>query len=513
MSKMSELTKREFVSLMMGLPATAFLSTVAGAQSAAGLNIAFMADIQSWDPTAVTFPVGQSIFKCVYDSPLHYSSEQKLQPRQIVARKWLDDNSTRLEITLRNDILFHDGSKLTTEDVKYSWVTRPQKDKRLAIAGLMQDLKDVEIISPTQAVLVYSKPSPSAEFYLGFLTVYILPKAYHEKVGDEGFLAKPIGAGPYKLVDYQRGSRIVLEAFANYWGGAPSIKNVTFEALPEASTRVAAIEAGRVDVAVQLPIREAVRLRSKPELSVNLFPQAEIYMLQIPSYVDTFQNKDVRTALHMAINKSALARGFFNNVAKPLQVLATPGSSGDVPGYSFPYDPKKAAELMEKAGFTKAKPLQMSFLTTNGTFPNDYDMARAIAAMWRQINVDVKIEEITVAKYLELNHSAKLPGIMLYSWANATGDPENYSGRILNPALRFSAWKEPANGERIAKLFAMKLGEERLAGYRALNKDASENSWSIPLLQPAANIVIKKTVDLPVYSQLYILPAEGKRKA
>jgi len=512
MSKLNELTKREFVSLMMGLPATALLSKMAVAQSADTLNIAFMADIQSWDPTSVTFPVGQSIYKCVFDSPLHFSSEQKLQPRQIASRKWVDDNSTRLEITLRDDLFFHDGSKLTTEDVKYSWLTRPQKDKKLAIAGMLQDLKDVEIISPTQAVLVYSKPSPSAEFYLGFLAVYIIPKAYHEKVGDDGFVAKPIGAGPYKLVDYQRGSRIVLEAFDKYWGGVPAIKNVTFQALPEASTRVAAVESGRVDVAVQLPFREAVRLQSKPDLSVNLFPQAEIYMLQIPSYVDTFQNKDVRNALHMAIDKAALAKAFFNNVAKPLQVLATPGSSGDVPGYKFPFDRKRAAETMEKAGFTKAKPLQMTFLTTNGTFSNDYEMAQAIAAMWRQIGVDVKIEETTVAKYLELNHSAKLPGIMLYSWANATGDPENYSGRILNPALRFSAWKEPANGERIAKLFGMKLGEERLEGYRALNKDASENSWSIPLLQPAANIVTRKTVDLPSYSQGYILPAEAKRK-
>jgi dipeptide transport system substrate-binding protein len=508
-----DLTKREFVSLMLGLPATTFLSHVAGAQSSDTLNIAFMADIQSWDPTAVTFPVGQSIFKCVYDSPLHYSSDQKLQSRQIVSRKWLDDNSTRLEITLRDNMLFHDGSKVTTEDVKYSWVTRPQKDKRLAVAGLLQDLKDVEILSPTQAVLVYSKPSPSAEFYLGFLTVYIIPKAYHEKVGDEGFLAKPIGAGPYKLVDYQRGSRIALEAFDKYWAGAPAIKSVTFQALPEASTRVAAIESGRVDVAVQLPFREAMRLQSKPELSVNIYPQAEIYMLQVPSYVDTYQSKDVRTALHMAIDKGALARAFFNNVAKPLQVLATPGSTGDVPGYTFPFDRKRAAETLEKAGFSKAKPLQMTFLTTNGTFPNDYEIAQAIAAMWRQIGIDVKMEETTVAKYLELNHAAKLPGIMLYSWANATGDPENYSGRILNPALRFSAWKEPANGERIAKLFAMKLGDERLEGYRSLNKDASENSWSIPLLQPAANVVTKKTIDLPAYSQGYVLPAEGKRKA
>ncbi|MFZ5691205.1 MAG: ABC transporter substrate-binding protein [Pseudomonadota bacterium] len=512
MSAKIELSKREFVSLMLGLPAATFLPHIAGAQGADTLNIAFMADLQSWDPTAVTFPVGQSIFKCVYDSPLHWSSDQKLQPRQIAQRKWLDDNSTRLQINLRDDIFFHDGSKLTTEDVKYSWLTRKQ-DKRLAIAGMLQDLIDVEIKSPTEAVLVYSKPSPSAEFYLGFLGVYILPKAYHEKVGDEGFLAKPVGAGPYKLVDYQRGSRIVLEAFDKYWGGVPAIKSVTFQILPEASTRVAAIESGRVDVAVQLPFREAVRLQSKPDLSVSLFPQAEIYMMQIPSYVDTYQNKDVRLALHMAIDKAALAKAFFNNLAKPLQVLATPGSSGDVPGYTFPFDRKKAAELLAKAGYSKAKPLQMTLVTTNGTFPNDYEIAQAIAQMWRQIGADVKIEEITIAKYMELNHAAKLPGIMLYSWANATGDPENYSGRILNPALRFSAWKEPANGERIAKLFAMKLGEERLAEYRALNKDASENTWSIPLLQPVANIVTKKTVSMPTYSQGYVLPAEAKRTA
>ena len=59
----------------------------------------------------------------------------------------------------------------------------------------------------------------------------------------------------------------------------------------------------------------------------------------------------------------------------------------------------------------------------------------------------------------------------------------------------------------------MKLGEPRLEEYRKINREASENSWSIPLLQQAANIVTKKTVDLPTYSQGYILPAEGKRKA
>lgn len=513
MSGIDQLSKREFVSLMLGLPATALLPEFSSAQTAAALNIAFPVDVQSWDPTAVTFPLGQSIYKSVFDSPLHYSPDQKLLPRQIKERKWLDDERTRLEFTLQDNILFHDGSKLTTEDVKYSLVDRPQKDKKLAVAGLLQDLKDIEIQSPTTGVMVFSKPSPSVEFYLGFLCCYILPKAYHQSVGDDGFLAKPIGAGPYKLVDYQRGSRIVLEAFDKYWGGVPPIKNVTFQALTEASTRVAAIESGQVDIAVQLPFREAIRLQSKPDLTVKIYPQAEIYMLQVPSYVEVLQNKDVRTALHMAIDKQALSKGFFAGTAKPLSILTTPGSSADIPGYSFPFNRAQAAELLKKAGYSQAKPLRLTFLCPNGSFPNDYEISQAIAAMWRQIGVDVKLEETTIAKYLELNHAAKLPGIMFYSWANATGDPENYAGRILNPNLRFSAWKEPSLVDRIDKLFAMKLSEERLDAYRALMKDASDNSWSIPLLQTVGNIVTKKTVEIPTYTPGYVLPAEATRKA
>ena len=235
--------------------------------------------------------------------------------------------------------------------------------------------------------------------------------------------------------------------------------------LPEASTRVAAIEAGRVDIAVQLPFREAVRLEKNAQLKVKMYPQAEIYMLQIPSYVDTYQNKDVRTALAHGDRQGGARQGVLQ---QRRQAAAGAGDAGLEPATCRAIPSRSTARRpprrSQKAGFSKAKPLQMTFCTTNGTFPNDYEMAQAIAAMWRQIGVDVKLEEMTVAKYLELNHAAKLPGIMLYSWANATGDPENYSGRILNPALRFSAWKEPANGERIAKLFAMKLGERAACG-------------------------------------------------
>ena len=492
--------------------AFAAASFAAGAQQKDSLTIAYPVDLQSWDPTAVTFPAGQSIYKTVFDSPLTYSADLKLTPRIVREWKWLDKQATRLEVTLRDDVFFHDGSKLTTEDLKFSFADRPHQDKKLAIAGLMAGLKAVEIQSPTKAVIVYEKPTPTAPIYLAFLTGYIIPKAYFQKVGEQGFLAKPIGAGPYKIVDYQRGSRLVLEAFDKYWGGAPKIKRVTFEFVPEPSARVAAIESGRADIASQIPLRETLRLAQKPGLVGKAYPYSEVYMMQIPSYVSVFQDENLRLAMHHAIDKQALSKAFYNGVAVPLSVVAPPNTPGFVPGYSFSHDKAKAVELLKKSGYSTDKPAHIKLLTTNGTFPNDYEMARAIAGMWKQVGIDAEIEELTVAKYLELNHSSKLTGTVLYSWANATGDPENYTGRILDPKLRFSAWKSPDVGTIIEGLLREPDNDRRMEGYRKLNREASEHTWTLPLLQAVSTIAYKNDVDVKIFEAGYILPAEYTRK-
>ena len=125
---------------------------------------------------------------------------------------------------------------------------------------MLNTLSDIEVSSPTKGVIVFSRPTPTAPIYLAFLTAYVVPKAYMQQVGPEGFNAKPIGAGPYRMVEHQRGSRIVLEAFDKYWGGAPPIKQVIFQIVPEASARVALVESGRAGIATQLPMREVQRL-------------------------------------------------------------------------------------------------------------------------------------------------------------------------------------------------------------------------------------------------------------
>jgi len=106
--------RRAFLAACLAtLLAAAALPRAASAQHDS-LTIAYPVDVQSWDPTSVTFPAGQSIFKSVFDSPLQYSADLKLSPRIVREWRWQDKEARRLEVTLRDDVTFHDGSRLTT---------------------------------------------------------------------------------------------------------------------------------------------------------------------------------------------------------------------------------------------------------------------------------------------------------------------------------------------------------------------------------------------------------------
>jgi peptide/nickel transport system substrate-binding protein len=472
------------------------------------LTIAYPFDVPSWDPTSVTFVGAQPIYKAVFDSPLQYSPDLKLMPRLVSAWRWQDQQKQRLEITLRGGVLFQDGSPLTTEDVRFSIIDRPARDPTLLIRRILPPLQTVDIVSPDKAVIVFTNPSPAAPIYLGFLAGYFVPKAYITQVGEDGFKQHPIGAGPYKLVQYDRGSRIVLQAFDKYWGGVPSIRQVIFEIIADPTARVAAVESGRADLTIQVPTREMTRLGTLPGLVAHAYPFSQVVMVLIPSYVPAMQDENVRRAMQMSIDKAAISKAFYGGVATPVSVLATPGTPGYIDGFTTPFDKAAAAALLKTSGFTPDHPVRFPFIVTNGAFPNDFDVARAIDAMWRAVGIQADIQEVSVAKYVDLSHSASLPGPALYSWANATGDPEDYTGRILDAALPFSAWKDPAIGERVHKLMAEPDDAKRNAGWQALNKDATQHAWAIPLYQSVITMVYKKALHVVPYQDGYLMPAD-----
>ncbi len=491
--------------LALGAPANA-----AQAQ-ADSLVVAYPVDVPSWDPVAHTFPLAMSIFKSVFDSPLTYTADLKLAPNVVKEWKWLGEDGKAIELTLRDDVTFHNGDKLTAEDLRFSFLERQKADPKLATAGVWSKVEDIEVASPTKAVVKFSAAMPTAPEWWAFLGSFIMPKKYFESVGKEAFLAKPIGSGPYRVVEYQRDSRIVLEAYDKYWGPAPRLKHVVFQIVKDPSARAAAVQAGDADIATQLPIRETVRLNEVAGLKGRIDPFTDIILLQIAN-TGAFTDANVRLAAHHAIDKQAISKAFFNGAATPLPVLAVPGSPGYVDGFAFPYNLDKAKDYLAKAGFGPDKPAKIHFFTTNGAFPNDFEMARAIAQMWKKIGIDADIEVIELAKYYELNHAGKMPEATLYRWGNDTGDPEIYTGYILNPKLRFSAWKSDDIAEPIAKLFGETNYEKRIKGYRDLNVTVVEKGYAMPLLQGVSTVVYRDTVGFTAYGNGWILPATMTKK-
>jgi peptide/nickel transport system substrate-binding protein len=500
-----ELQRRTFLQ-MIAAGAAGICARIGGAAAADqdAVTIGWPNDIPSWDPNQRFTPDAQPIFKAVFDQPLDQDAKLKLIPHLV--KSWeLTPDGLSMAVELRDDVLFHNGDKMTTEDFRYTFFERIKAGVKLDTANSWQKVQDIVVESPTKATMKFSTPAPTAPQWMAFLGSYIVPKKYLEAQGLDAFRQKPIGTGPYRLVEYELNSRIVLERNDRYWGPKPKIARVTFQIIKDPSARVAAIQSGQVDCTINVPVREAVRFEKGPGLAAELNPITRVILLQVRNDL-AFADQNVRLAAHHAIDKEALAKAFYNGAALPLSVVATPGSPGYLADFRFKYDPELAKQYLAKSGYGPDKPVKIGFAATNGHFPSDYDIARAMVQMWKRVGIDANLEVIEYAKYFELNRATKLPEATLYSWDNATGDPEIFAGYLLNPKMPFSAWKGAEIGEELAGLFGMVDYDRRIQGYRELNQFVVDAGATIPLLQSVLTLVRKKNLAYTKYANGWILP-------
>jgi peptide/nickel transport system substrate-binding protein len=500
-----KLQRRSFLQLALGTAAT--VGTSARIASAAGndaVTIGWPNDVPSWDPNLRFTPDAQPIFKAVYDQPLDQDPQLKLIPHLI--KNWsLAPDAMSMTVELRDDVSFHNGDKMTTEDFRYTFLERNKSGVKLDIANSMRKLDDIVIESPTKATMKFSSPAPTMPNWMSFLGSYVVPKKYLESGGLENFVKNPIGTGPYKLAEYELNSRIVLERNDKYWGPKAKVARVTIQIIKDTSARVAAIQSGEVDCTINVPVREVTRFQNEAGLAAEIDPITRVSVINVRADL-VFADKNVRLAAHHAIDKAALSKAFYNGAAVPLSVFATPGTPGYISDFSFKYDPALAKELLAKSNFSPSNPVKIGFAATSGQFPSDKEIAQAIVQMWKQVGIEADLQIIEYAKYFELNRGAKLPEATLYSWDNSTGDPEIFIGYQLNPKLPFSPWKDEDIGNRVLALANVADYDKRIAGYKDLERYAIENGASMPLLQSVVTVVHKKNLTFTKYGNGWLLP-------
>lgn len=513
--------RRSFMARGAGFGALAMLgvSREALAQGAAKgqLTIAYPADVPTWDPNARSLAAVQSLYKTVFDQPLTQNPDISPKPALITKWGYTDDKGLSLGLDFRSDVVFHDGTPMTAADFRFSFFERPRAPvpeggRRLDTSFLWRRVKDIEVVSPTRAIMHFSEPMPSAVAWFYFLCSYVVPKAYVERVGVDEFNRKPIGSGPYKLVEYQQGARIVLEAHDKYWDGKPAIPRVTIELVRDPTARVASIESRRVDVAIDVPIREAQRLGAVPGLASSIDAIADITLLQITKN-GGFADDRVRLAAHHAINKEAISKAFFAGAATPISVPAAKGTPGYPENFNFPFSEEKAVALLKEVGHSPQNPIKIKFSSTNGAFPSDFEVARAIVQMWKKIGIDAELETVELSTYQERLRAKTLPEATLFSWGNSSGDPEMYGGYLLDPKSIFSAMKSDDLGPIFAALLVETDEAKRLSGYKSAHQFAAEKGYTIPLYQTVKTIVSQNSVTITKYVNGWTLPQTYSQKA
>jgi dipeptide transport system substrate-binding protein len=499
--------RRSLLKLALGAAASSAVlarASRAAAASPDAATIGWPNDVPSWDPNQRFTPDAQPIFKAVFDQPLDQDPQLKLIPHLI--KKWeLAPDALSMAVELRDDVVFHNGDKMSTEDFRYTFFERIKSPVKLDTANSWRKVENIVIESPTKATMKFNAPTPTAPQWMAFLGSYIVPKKYIESAGVETFQQKPVGTGPYRLAEYELNSRIVLERNNKYWGPKPKIARVTLQIVKDPSARVAAIQSGQIDLTINVPVREVQRFQNDKNFAAELEPITRVILLQVRND-RAFVDNNVRLAAHHAIDKAALSKAFYGGKAVPLSIVATPGTPAYLKDYQFKYDPEQAKQLLANSNFGPDKPVKIGFAATNGHFPSDYEIARAIVQMWKKVGIEAELEVIEYAKYFELNRAVKLPEATLYSWDNATADPEIFAGYLLNPKMPFSAWKGMDVGQKVLDLFVQPNYDKRIAGYRELNKFAVEQGATIPLLQSVLTIVRKSKLRYTKYGNGWILP-------
>jgi len=207
---------------------------------------------------------------------------------------------------LRQGIKFHDDKPVTTEDVKFTF-----EKYRGANAGILHEKTD-KIETPDERTVKFVFKEP----FLDFMTIYgspssgagwIVPKAYYEQVGPNGFKQKPIGAGPYRFVRQQAGTEVEFEAFPEYWRKSPSVKTIIIKGIPETATRLAGLQTGELDVGNQMSgdlldvIRKDTKLRLAPLKAGTVWLEP----MSMDSPDGPMKDVKVRQAISLAIDRKA----------------------------------------------------------------------------------------------------------------------------------------------------------------------------------------------------------------
>ncbi|MCA0921176.1 ABC transporter substrate-binding protein [Pseudooceanicola nanhaiensis] len=422
---------------------------------------------------------------------------QEVQPSIATAYDFVDD--TTLDVTLREDVKFHDGSTLTAEDVAYSynWIKSPESESN-ATGVVSRWLENAEVVAPNKVRFHLASVYPLVIRDMANRIMIRKAGTYDANgtINRDAMASDLIATGPYKVTSFEPGTELVLERFEDYFGDKPAIQKIIVRNIPDVGTQQAELMSGGVDWMFKVPLDLAESLGKTPMASHLSGADLRVgfIVLDAHGYTDPegpLTDVRVRQAINHALNTEEMAKYLIGGSAEAIHTACHPAQFGcDQSVTAYPYDPEKAKALLAEAGFADGFPLELWAY-------RDKAAAEAVAADLTAVGIKVDLRYVKLESLNQARAARDIPAYFGTWGSGGTADTAAIA------RIHFSDSDRNMSGD--ADLEALVLSAEQTADQEkrkeiyseALGKIADEAYWA-PLFTYSANYLVSPDLDFPL---------------
>lgn len=394
-----------------------------------------------------------NVLRHIYDPLVARSGTDPTKFDGILASSW-KRVGRNMRFFLRKGVTFSDGSPFDAATVKYN-IDRvlgklPNTKPALIASGSQYaDVTGARVVNNYTVDILEKAPDP---LILSRMQQMLMIPNHSVDTNPDALAANPIGTGPYTLVRWDRNNQVVLAARPDYFLGKPKIANVIFKTLPDASSRLAAIQAGDVDVITNVPPDNVGDVTSGGSAVVKTVPSARVASMWLDTLsVKPLKSMLVRQALNYAVDVKTITSKVMSGYGLPVATIVPPYFAGyDRQLKPYPYNPDKAKKLLAQAGYPNG--FEMTIMVPRGRYLLGEEVTQAIAQYLNKVGIKTKIQAVEFGVFAKATQTRKIPAAFYAAWGEDYFNPiDEMNVAVVTGTTGFSWYSNKAVDKLVAK--------------------------------------------------------------
>lgn len=423
-----------------------------GGKLVIGLN----GDTKTLDPHVSQLWVWQNARRQMFEQLLRGDGTGNILPFLAKEFKWVDN--TTLELTLRTDVVFHNGEAFSADDVKYTFDRLATPDLPSEYPPRLKNVKEVEVTAPDK--VVFHLESPDATFPNLLTDIDMISKS----VPADQLATTPVGTGAFKFGEWLPNERLRFVRFDQYHeAGQPYLDEIIYRPIPDSEARIASLLAGDIDVNFEVAIKDIARLATSDGVEVKKLSGGTLWIFYLNLTQPPFDDKRVRQAVLYGFDRQRYNRDFLSGLARVTNTPIDPTNfayNAEV-DTMYGYDPEKAKSLLAEAGYSESKPLEIEIIYPVGL--EEYKTA----------------SEFFQSQMGDIGVTVKIVGMELAAWSNKIIKEKSYQIAFDGRGVAVTEPADPYNDFTFTKPDPENFDgftEETIPGYLDLIKQGLQET-------------------------------------